>query len=287
MTQNKERKKQQVLPLLPLRGLVVFPHMILHFDVGRVKSVKALEDAMMNNQLIFLAAQKDPETEDPGKENVYRVGTVSKIKQLLKLPGDTIRVLVEGLERASIVDFISEEPYYQVEVKEARNPKVLPRKPEIEALLRQVVGYFEKYAKLTNRISPDTNFTVSAMEDYARLSDVIAANMILKLEQKQRILSEFSPRKRLEKLLDMLVKEIEILEVEQNINTKVRQQIDKNQKEYYLREQLKAIQNELGEGGQFKYRASRICKGKSSERVGQAFKNVFFICGEFSYKNLS
>lgn len=251
MTQNKERKKQQVLPLLPLRGLVVFPHMILHFDVGRVKSVKALEDAMMNNQLIFLAAQKDPETEDPGKENVYRVGTVSKIKQLLKLPGDTIRVLVEGLERASIVDFISEEPYYQVEVKEARNPKVLPRKPEIEALLRQVVGYFEKYAKLTNRISPDTNFTVSAMEDYARLSDVIAANMILKLEQKQRILSEFSPRKRLEKLLDMLVKEIEILEVEQNINTKVRQQIDKNQKEYYLREQLKAIQNELGEGGQF------------------------------------
>ncbi|NLY18695.1 MAG: endopeptidase La [Clostridiaceae bacterium] len=252
MTQKKERQEQLVLPLLPLRGLVVFPHMILHFDVGRVKSVKALEEAMMNNQLIFLVAQKDPEMEDPGKENIYKVGTISRIKQLLRLPGDTIRVLVEGVERAVVVEYLSEEPYYQVvALKKARRPKVLPRKPEIEALLRQVVGHFEKYAKLTNRISQDTNFTVSALEDYARLSDVIAANMVLKLEQKQRILSEFSPKKRLEKLLDMLVKEIEILEVEQNINIKVRQKIDKNQKEYYLREQLKVIQNELGEGSQF------------------------------------
>ena len=251
MTQKREKQKQNIMPLLPLRGLVVFPHMILHFDVGRTKSVKALEEAMMKDQLIFLAAQSDPEVEEPEKENVYQVGTISKIKQLLRLPGDTIRVLVEGLERARILKYVSEEPYYQVEVKKAPNPKNLSRKPEIEALLRQVVSYFEKYAKLTNRIPSDTTFTVTAMEDYARLSDVIAANMALKLEQKQRIISEFSPKKRLEKLLDMLVKEIEILEVEQNINTKVRQQIDKSQREYYLREQLKVIQNELGEGGQF------------------------------------
>lgn len=251
MTQKREKQKQNIMPLLPLRGLVVFPHMILHFDVGRTKSVKALEEAMMKDQLIFLAAQSDPEVEEPEKENVYQVGTISKIKQLLRLPGDTIRVLVEGLERARILKYVSEEPYYQVEVKKAPTPKNLSRKPEIEALLRQVVGYFEKYAKLTNRIPSDTTFTVTAMEDYARLSDVIAANMALKLEQKQRIISEFSPKKRLEKLLDMLVKEIEILEVEQNINTKVRQQIDKSQREYYLREQLKVIQNELGEGGQF------------------------------------
>ena len=251
MTQKREKQKQNIMPLLPLRGLVVFPHMILHFDVGRTKSVKALEEAMMKDQLIFLAAQSDPEVEEPEKENVYQVGTISKIKQLLRLPGDTIRVLVEGLERARILKYVSEEPYYQVEVKKAPTPKNLSRKPEIEALLRQVVSYFEKYAKLTNRIPSDTTFTVTAMEDYARLSDVIAANMALKLEQKQRIISEFSPKKRLEKLLDMLVKEIEILEVEQNINTKVRQQIDKSQREYYLREQLKVIQNELGEGGQF------------------------------------
>jgi len=238
------------MPLLPLRGLVVFPHMILHFDVGRMRSVKALEEAMMKDQIILLAAQKDPGLEEPARDDVYTVGTIAKIKQLLRLPGDTIRVLVEGLERAKILDYISDEPYYRVTVKECPNPKILPRKPELEALIRQVISYFEKYAKLTNRIPSDTTFTINTMEDYARLSDVIAANMMLKLEQKQQILSETSPKKRLERLLEILVKEIEILEVERNINNKVRQQIDKSQKEYYLREQLKAIQNELGESDQ-------------------------------------
>jgi ATP-dependent Lon protease len=251
MTKRKESQKPNVLPLLPLRGLVVFPHMILHFDVGRPKSVKALEEAMMKDQLVFLSAQKEPGEEDPEKDNVYPVGTIAKIKQMLRLPGDTIRVLVEGLNRARIIEYVSEEPYYQVSIKESRTKKALPQNPETEALLRQVVAYFEKYAKLTNRIPADTSFSVTAMEDYARLSDVIAANMVLKLEQKQRILGETSTKKRLEKILDILVKEIEILEVEQNINTKVRQQIDKSQREYYLREQLKVIQNELGEGGQF------------------------------------
>ena len=250
MAQRKDGQKHRIMPLLPLRGLVVFPHMILHFDVGRPKSIKALEEAMMKDQMIFLAAQKDPGLEEPSPEEVYPVGTVAKIKQLLRLPGETIRVLVEGLERAQTMGYLTNEPYYQVKLKECPNPKKLIRKPEIEALIRQVISYFEKYAKLTNRISPDTTFTVTAMEDYARLSDVIAANMMLKLEQKQGILNEISPKKRLERLLETLVKEIEILEVEQNINHKVRQQIDKSQKEYYLREQLKAIQNELGEGQQ-------------------------------------
>ncbi len=250
MAQRKDGQKSRVIPLLPLRGLVVFPHMILHFDVGRVKSIKALEEAMMKDQLIFLAAQKDPGLEEPSPQDVYPVGTIAKIKQLLRLPGDTIRVLVEGLERAQILDYIAHDPYYQISVKECPNPKKLVKKPETEALVRQVISNFEKYAKLTNRIPSDTTFNVTTMEDYARLSDVIAANMMLKLEQKQSILNEISPKKRLEKLLETLVKEIEILEVEQNINHKVRQQIDKSQKEYYLREQLKAIQNELGEGQQ-------------------------------------
>ncbi|NLN65832.1 MAG: endopeptidase La [Clostridiaceae bacterium] len=250
MTQKKNGQKTRLIPLLPLRGLVVFPYMILHFDVGRPKSIKALEEAMMKDQMIFLAAQKDPGREEPVEDEVYSVGTIAKIKQLLRLPGDTIRVLVEGIERAKTLEYEAVEPYYQVTVKECPSPKRLSKKPEMEALVRQVVSYFEKYAKLTNRIPSDTTFTVSTMDDYARLSDVIAANMMLKLEQKQSILNEISPKRRLEKLLETLVKEIEILEVEQNIHHKVRQQIDKSQKEYYLREQLKAIQNELGEGQQ-------------------------------------
>ena len=250
MTQDKNRQQIIRIPLLPLRGIVVFPHMILHFDVGRAKSIKALEEAMMKDQKIFLAAQKDPTQETPDNKDIYTVGTISKIKQLLRLPGENIRVLVEGLERAKIVDFVSDDPYYEVNVRECPNPKHQSKDSETEALVRQVVSYFEQYAKLTNRISPDTTFTLSTMEDYARLSDVIAANMAIKLEEKQRILNEMSPKRRMEKLLKILVSEIEILEVEKNINKKVRQQIDKSQREYYLREQLKAIQNELGEGGQ-------------------------------------
>ena len=250
MTQDKNRQQVIRIPLLPLRGIVVFPHMILHFDVGRAKSIKALEEAMMKDQKIFLAAQKDPTQETPDNKDIYTVGTISKIKQLLRLPGENIRVLVEGLERAKIVDFVSDDPYYEVNVRECPNPKHQSKDSETEALVRQVVSYFEQYAKLTNRISPDTTFTLSTMEDYARLSDVIAANMAIKLEEKQRILNEMSPKRRMEKLLKILVSEIEILEVEKNINKKVRQQIDKSQREYYLREQLKAIQNELGEGGQ-------------------------------------
>jgi len=250
MTQDKNRQQLLTIPLLPLRGIVVFPHMILHFDVGRAKSIKALEEAMMKDQRIFLAAQKDPALDEPGNKDIYTIGTISKIKQLLRLPGDTIRVLVEGLERAKIVDFVSNDPYYEVNVRECPNPKHQTKDSETEALVRQVISYFEQYAKLTNRISPDTTFTLSTMEDYARLSDVIAANLVIKLEEKQRILNELSPKRRMEKLLKILVNEIEILEVEKNINKKVRQQIDKSQREYYLREQLKAIQNELGEGGQ-------------------------------------
>lgn len=250
MTQDKNRQQLLTIPLLPLRGIAVFPHMILHFDVGRAKSIKALEEAMMKDQRIFLAAQKDPALDEPGNKDIYTIGTISKIKQLLRLPGDTIRVLVEGLERAKIVDFVSNDPYYEVNVRECPNPKHQTKDSETEALVRQVISYFEQYAKLTNRISPDTTFTLSTMEDYARLSDVIAANLVIKLEEKQRILNELSPKRRMEKLLKILVNEIEILEVEKNINKKVRQQIDKSQREYYLREQLKAIQNELGEGGQ-------------------------------------
>ncbi len=240
-------KKAKIMPLLPLRGIVVFPYMILHFDVGRSKSVKALEDAMLKDQCIFLAAQKDSGEEEPNRDDIHSVGTIARIKQLLRLPGDTIRVLVEGLERAHIVSWENDDPYFTVSVEEIRTSRVLRSKSEVEALARQVVEHFERYAKLTNRISPDATLSVSAIDDFSRLPDVVASNMNTGVEVKQGILAEASPKRRLEKLLDILVKEIEILEIERNINSKVRQQIDKTQREYYLREQMKAIQKELGD----------------------------------------
>ncbi|NLK67915.1 MAG: endopeptidase La [Clostridiaceae bacterium] len=280
MAQKKNKKNTKTIPLLPLRGIVVFPNMILHFDVGRPRSIKALEEAMMEEQKIFLAAQKDPALEEPGQEDVYTIGTTAKIKQLLRLPGDTIRVLVEGLERSEILEYTSEDPYYEVKIKEHSSKKLLAKDPETEALVRLVISHFEDYAKLTNRISRDTTFSLSTVEDYSRLSDVIAANMVLKLEQKQSILSEISPKKRLEKLLDILVKEIEILEVEENINNKVRKQIDKSQREYYLREQLKAIQDELGGDGQqhddetYEYREKILSLNLPEEAENKALKEV-------------
>ncbi|MCX7711347.1 MAG: endopeptidase La [Clostridia bacterium] len=247
MSEAKKIIKKQVLPLLPLRGLTVFPYMILHFDVGRTKSIKALEEAMINNQLIFLVAQKDAKHDAPAEEDIFTVGTISKVKQLLKLPGDTIRVLVEGISRAEIGEFTQTEPFFMAEVVEKIYMPNEEDKVEIEALKRRVLSTFDEYSKLSNKISPDTVLSVMSIEDPAQLSDVITSNMILKVEQKQEILNEFSPETRLEKVLEILVKEIEILEIEKNINAKVRKQIDKMQKEYYLREQLKAIQSELGD----------------------------------------
>lgn len=247
MSDIKKVIKKQVLPLLPLRGLTVFPYMILHFDVGREKSIKALEEAMVNNQLIFLVTQKDAKNDSPSEEDIFSVGTISKVKQLLKLPGDTIRVLVEGINRAEISEFTQTEPYFMAEVAEKIYVPDESRETEIEALKRRILGTFEEYVKLSNKISPETVLSVMSIEDAGQLSDVVASNIFLKVEQKQDILNEFHPVARLEKLLEILTKEIDILEVERNINAKVRKQIDKMQKEYYLREQLKAIQSELGD----------------------------------------
>ncbi|KNY27100.1 endopeptidase La [Pseudobacteroides cellulosolvens] len=247
MYESKKVIKKHILPLLPLRGLTVFPYMILHFDVGRVKSIKALEEAMINNQLIFLVTQKEAKNDSPGEEDVYNVGTISKVKQLLKLPGDTIRVLVEGVSRAEITEFTQNEPFFAAEVEEQIYVNDDKQSVEIEALKRRVLSAFEDYVGLSNKISPETVLSITTIEDPGQLSDMVASNIFLKVEQKQEILNEFDPKIRLEKILEILLKEMEILEIEKNINTKVRKQIDKMQKEYYLREQLKAIQSELGD----------------------------------------
>lgn len=243
---RKRKDEVKRLPLLPLRGLSIFPYMVLHFDVGREKSIRALEEAMINDQLIFLVTQKDAHTDLPTTEDFYEVGTISKIKQLLKLPGDTIRVLVEGINRAEIRDIISEEAYFLVDVVE----KVEEYKVgdlEIEALRRSVMEVFDDYIKANPKVAPETLITVSDVEDASRFADVVASNLTIKIEEKQEILALFDIKERMEKIYEILTRELEILEIERKINSRVRKQIDKSQKEYYLREQLKAIQRELGE----------------------------------------
>jgi ATP-dependent Lon protease len=246
MTENINTSKIKTLPLLALRGLTVFPYMTLYFDVGRDKSIKALEEAMINDQMIFLVAQKDAKTDSPKQDELYSVGTISKVKQILKLQGDTIRVLVEGLTRARIVNIIKTEPFFVAEVEENTVEGDFD-KTEVEALRRSLSVIFDEYTKLTGKPSQDIALSINDIADVGQLADVIANNIPIKVEQKQEILEEVHPLRRMEKLMQIIVQETEILEIERDINTKVRKQIDKVQKEYYLREQMKAIQNELGD----------------------------------------
>ncbi len=268
--QNKNNTAYSI-PMLPLRGIVVYPHMILHFDVGRIKSIKSIEEAMLNEQTIFLTAQKDPNIEDPGNDEINRFGTIAHIKQLLRLPGDTIRVLVEGIQRARITNIVTDEPFYKVDIVTVNSRALKSGKSDVQALARQVIDHFEQYAKLSGKISPDATLSITNINDLSRLPDVIASNLGISIELKQMILEELSPKKRLEKLLDILARENEILELEKSITSKVRQQIDKSQKEYYLREQIKAIQKELGDSADIttevdEYR-DRIEKASFSEDV--------------------
>lgn len=244
---NNGRDRKKILPLLPLRGLLVFPYMVLHFDVGRDKSIGALEHSMVENQLILLATQKDAKIDFPAPKDIYKTGTVAKIKQLLKLPGDTIRVLVEGINRAQIIRYIETEPFFKVEVVEIEESGEMEKDSEIEALMRTVVSQFEEYIKLSKKISPEIMISINAIDEPGRLADIIASHLSLKTDVKQEILEAITPKTRLTKLYEIITREIEILEIERKINLRVRKQMEKTQKEYYLREQLKAIQKELGE----------------------------------------
>jgi ATP-dependent Lon protease len=238
-------KERERLTLLPLRGVLVFPNMVLHLDVGRERSVTALERAMVDNSRILLVAQKDARIDEPVEEDLFNIGTVALIKQMIKLPGGTIRVLVEGLNRARITRFLSSEPCFSVEAIVLRDDE--SRSPEIEALMRSALYQFEQYIKVSRKIPPETLATVSGIEEPGRLADVIASHLNLKILQKQDILEAVTARARLERINDILSREMEILEIERKINLRVRKQMEKTQKEYYLREQMKAIQKELGE----------------------------------------
>jgi len=233
------------LPLLPVRDTVVFPHMILPLDVSRVKSVKALEEAMAAHHLIFIAAQKRVETEDPQLDDIFPTGTVAKILELLKMPNGQLKILVEGQARGRLLQFhsIEDRGYTEVAVELLKEGTSLT--PEIQALMRQCTQLFEQYVKLNRRISVETVIALNTVDDPARFADTVASNMLIKISDKQILLEIVDPKERLERLVDMLNGEIEILNIERRIQNRVRTQIEKTQKEYYLNEQMKAIQKEL------------------------------------------
>ncbi len=243
---NTNEKEKIILPMIPLRGLSVFPYMVLHFDVGREKSINALEEAMMNDQLIFLSAQVNAETDIPTKDDFYKVGTVAKIKQMLKLPGDAIRVLVEGLSRGVIEEILSEDPHFKCEIIEVYEEDSEITE-ELEALMRAVLAKFEEYLALNSKISPEIYPSVASIEEPGRLADIITSHLDIRTEHKQEILEAFHIEERLDILHKILLRENEVLKIERDINIKVRSQINKVQKEYYLKEQLRAIQEELGQ----------------------------------------
>ncbi|MCB4303810.1 endopeptidase La [Clostridioides difficile] len=238
------------LPLIPLRGLAIFPYMILNFDIGREISLKALDQAMMDEELIFLTSQKEAEVDEPGEEDFYHVGTICKVKQMIKLPGDTVRVLVEGVSRGRVKKIEQEDGYFRAVIEEIvfdSDNLDSETEVEIEAFVRNVFDAFEEYINIGNRVSPEILISLADIEDVDRFIDTIAANIYLKSSQKQEILEEFDIRKRLELIYSILLEEIDILKIEKKITLRVKKQMNKVQKEYYLREQLKAIQKELGE----------------------------------------
>lgn len=248
MMEQNYTKIDHELPLIPLRGLAIFPYMILNFDIGREMSLKALDQAMLEDELVFLTSQIEAEIDDPTTEDFYHVGTICKVKQVIKLPGDTVRVLVEGVSRGKVKEIDEEDGYFKATVEEIiydqENAEV---DIEVEAFVRNVFDAFEEYINIGNRVSPEILVSLGEIENVDRFIDTIASNIYLKAEQKQEILEEFDIVKRLELLYKILLEEIDILKIEKKITLRVKKQMNKVQKEYYLREQLKAIQKELGE----------------------------------------
>ncbi|MGE5549448.1 MAG: endopeptidase La [Bacteroidota bacterium] len=235
------------MPLLPLRGMVVFPYMVHPLDVGREKSVSAIEEAMVNDRLIVLAAQKEAKVNEPAPDQIYTTGTLAEIKQLVKLP-EAIRILVEGVTRVRIKEYVQEEPYYRVVIE--RLSEETDCSVEMEALMRNAIHQFEQYVKLSRNTPPEVLVSVTNIGEPGRLADTIASHLsssTAKLEDRQELLKADAPKERLEKLCTMMMRELEILEMERKIQLRVRKQMEKTQKEYYLREQMKAIQKELGE----------------------------------------
>jgi ATP-dependent Lon protease len=241
----------RLFPILPLRDIVVFPHRIVPLFVGREKSVAALEAAMASDKELFLVAQLDPGEDDPDRDALYDLGVVATAMQLLKLPDGTVRVLVEGLRRAKLVDLVPSDGYMAAEVEDV--PEQVSEGPEAQALMRSVIDQFENYAKLNKRLPPETGIQLGEIEDPSILADAVASNLSIKVADKQALLGELDPVRRMEMVFAFMEGELGVLQVEKKIRSRVKRQMEKTQREYYLNEQLKAIQRELGneseEGG--------------------------------------
>lgn len=233
------------LPVLPLRDVVVYPHMVIPLFVGREKSIKALEAATDENQQILLVAQKDSGEDAPNTDNLYETGTLANILQLLKLPDGTVKVLVEGTQRAKVALFDTSNDFFEAEVVVFHDEQ--PEQREADVLMRTLLGQFEQYVKLNKKIPPEVIASLSSIEEVARMADTVAAHMTLKLEDKQQLLEMADVKARIEKLMAYLESEIDIQQIEKRIRSRVKKQMEKSQREYYLNEQLKAVQKELGE----------------------------------------
>ncbi|WP_417440393.1 endopeptidase La [Idiomarina sp.] len=242
---SEERTEQLTMPVLPLRDVVVYPHMVIPLFVGREKSIRCLQAAMDEDKQVFLAAQKDASVDEPTTEDIYQVGTVATVLQLLKLPDGTVKVLVEGKQRAQLDELQDNEEYFQASIHYLAAEE-LPEKEE-EILIRSALNQFEGYVKLNKKIPPEVLTSLSGIEDGDRLADTMAAHMPLKLAEKQAILEITDIRERIEHLMALMEGEIDILQVEKRIRSRVKKQMEKSQREYYLNEQMKAIQKELGE----------------------------------------
>ena len=232
--------ENRTLPLIPLRGISIFPYMVIHFDVGRDKSIEALEQSMLDDSLILLCTQKNPKVDEPNVDDFYHVGTVAKVKQMLKLPGGSIRVLVEGISRGRVIHVTQDDPYFEAEIEDMTyDPEDIETNPDTEAAMRLVIEDLEEYVSLNTKVSSEVLVSISDIDDPGRLADVISSYIFLKQEDDQKILETFDFYERLENLHGILKKEIELLRIEDKINQRVKKQINKVQKEYYLKEQLK------------------------------------------------
>lgn len=237
----------QTVPVLPLRDVVVYPHMVIPLFVGREKSILALDAAMSDNKQILLVAQKSAELDDPQVDEIHQIGTLSTILQLLKLPDGTIKVLVEGVERAEVINYSEENEYFSAQIALLETEDPTENEKELEVLARSVTNLFEQYVKLNKKVPPEVLTSLAGIDEPSRLADTIAAHMSLKLDEKQHVLEIKTVKLRLEHLISLIEGELDVLQIEKRIRGRVKQQMEKSQREYYLNEQMKAIQKELGE----------------------------------------
>ncbi len=273
MADETETVQTSALPVLALRGLTIFPNMLLHFDVGRESSIKALDEAMGSGQPIFLVAQRDLSVEDPQLEDLYAIGTISNVRQILRLPGDNVRVMVEGTARGRLHSLTQSSPYLLGQVEEIVPDTSVRASARTEALMRRTYDLFETYIDLAPKMTPDVLISVLASEDPGYIADYIAQNLPMRTGDKQDILEELRPVRRLERLYQTLRREVEILELEHDMQSKVREQLTSSQRDYFLREQLKVIQRELGEDSQGESESAeyrrRIAQAKLPEEAEQ------------------